>query len=114
MKPKALYEEVNSSRYKDFAPFVSPGMQFLVFTSMDRPDSYGGADLYISFRSKEGAWEKAVNMGAEVNSDYLECWPAFSPDAKFLFFVSDRSGKDRIYWMDTSIIELLKEKDHGD
>jgi Tol biopolymer transport system component len=114
MKPKALYEEVNSPKYKDFAPFVSPGQKVLMFSSMDRPDSYGGADLYISFRSKEGGWEKAMNMGAEVNSDHLECWPAFSPDAKWLFFVSDRNGKDKIYWLDTAIVEQLKQKSNGD
>jgi len=108
MKPKILDKEINSSGYKEFAPFVSPDMRYIIFSSMDRPDSFGSADLYISFRNNDGSWEKALNMGTIVNSPELECWPSLSPDSQYLFFVSDRDGKDKIYWMDASIINHLK------
>lgn len=51
-------------------------------------------DLYMSYSSGDSAmWEKAKNLGNQINSKYKEGASAISPDGKYLFFTScDRPG----------------------
>jgi OmpA-OmpF porin, OOP family len=60
-------------------------------------------DLYISFRVEPNVYSKPVNMGGDINTEYRESTPMLTPDAKRLFFTSDRpggyGGKD-IYYVD--------------
>ncbi len=46
-------------------------------------------DIYISF-FKKGKWTKEKKL--KINSKYNEIHASFSPDGKYLFFVSDRKG----------------------
>lgn len=93
---------------------------FIIFDS-NRDDSIGGADLYISFRTRGNRWSPAINMGAGVNSKEHENRPNISQDGKYLFFNSLRkANKERIekkqagecdvYWVGTKVIEDLREK----
>ena len=50
-------------------------------------------------------------MGEGVNSSSFEARPYVTPDAKYLFFTSNRPNykqSENIYWIDASIIEELK------
>ena len=49
-------------------------------------------------------------MGPTINSEETEYGPMLSPDGKYLFFTSTRSGDGDIYWMDAAIIEEHKPK----
>ncbi|NDF98486.1 MAG: flagellar motor protein MotB, partial [Chitinophagia bacterium] len=73
------------------AMMISQDGELLVFTGCYRPDSYGGCDLYISYRTASG-WSAAVNLGAAVNSDQWESQPCLSPDKQELYFASRRTG----------------------
>lgn len=73
------------------AMMISQDGEWLVFTGCYRPDSYGGCDLYISYRTPSG-WSAAVNLGAGVNSDQWESQPCLSPDKQELYFASRRAG----------------------
>lgn len=73
------------------AMMISQDGEWLVFTGCYRPDSYGGCDLYISYRTASG-WSAAVNLGAAVNSDQWESQPCLSPDKQELYFASRRTG----------------------
>ena len=73
------------------AMMISQDGEWLVFTGCYRPDSYGGCDLYISYRTASG-WSAAANLGAAVNSDQWESQPCLSPDKQELYFASRRSG----------------------
>ncbi|MFC2118799.1 ankyrin repeat domain-containing protein [Bacteroidota bacterium] len=105
--PVNLGESINS-QYADFAPLISPDEDFLIFTSIDRPDSNGGTDLYISFKEESGAWSKSVNMGSEINSDGGELLTTISPDGKYLFFTGRRFNRKGVFWVDSGIIDSLK------
>lgn len=105
---------INTSAYDD-GPFIAPDESYLIFES-DRPGGIEGSiDLYISFKSKSGSWSIPVNMGPKVNSSASERFARVSPDGKFLFFGSNRrqvKGKPNfdIYWLDASVIKLLREQ----
>lgn len=105
--PERLSSAVNSSHDETDA-LIAPDESWIIFTSVDRPDGYGGGDLYISFRRPDGAWSLARNMGPGVNTASSEFTPALSPDGRFFFFASGRGGSDDIYWMDATIIDSLR------
>jgi len=74
----------------------------VMILSMERYDSYGKTDLYISFLQPDGSWSKPQNMGKEVNSRAKELTPHLSEDMKALYFSSERYGslgKNDIYVM---------------
>ncbi len=47
------------------------------------------ADIHICFQ-KDGKWGDPVNLGASVNSTFLENAPSIAPDGKTLYFASMR------------------------
>lgn len=73
------------------AMMISQDGEWLVFTGCYRPDSYGGCDLYISYRTPNG-WSAAKNLGSQINSDQWESQPCLSPDKRELYFASRRAG----------------------
>lgn len=73
------------------AMMISQDGEWLVFTGCYRPDSYGGCDLYISYRTTNG-WSAAKNLGNRINSDQWESQPCLSPDKRELYFASRRAG----------------------
>jgi hypothetical protein len=110
-EPVKLSDAINSE-YNDGDPMISPDESFLIFHS-ERPGGFGGHDLYISFRTKDGSWTKAKNMGPAVNSGQLEFGPSLSPDGKFFFFTRRESFQttvpSKIYWVSASIIDCTSE-----
>jgi hypothetical protein len=96
-----------NSEVSDFDPYVAPDESYIIFAS-DRPGGLGNADLYISFRTKDGSWSEPRNMGAPVSSPYLDYAPMVSPDGKYLFFTSGRGGADDIYWVDARVIDAMR------
>ena len=73
------------------AMMISQDGNWLVFTGCYRPDSYGGCDLYISYKNKEG-WSAAKNLGNRINSGQWESQPCLSPDKRELYFASRKPG----------------------
>ena len=57
-----------------------------VFTACDRVDRIGSCDLYLLIEGK------TYNAGKVINSQEWDSQGCFSPDGKFLYFVSSRSG----------------------
>ncbi len=68
-------------------PAFSPDGRALYFAS-DRPDSFGGYDIYVSFRvGSSNNWSAPQNLGSVVNSQGNEISPYF--DNETLYFSSD-------------------------
>lgn len=71
--------------------------KFLVFTSCNNRDGFGGCDLYYS-RIKNGKWIRPRNMGPVINTPAWESQPSLSADGSALYFSSNRKhglgGKD--------------------
>ena len=109
-KPEKLSSAINTE-YGEWDQAIAPDDSYMVFCSRDRKDSYGGSDLYISFRNKNGTWTKAKNMGKDINSGGGMICPSISPDGKFIFFNTTLNGKNGIYWVSAKIIEDLKPEE---
>jgi hypothetical protein len=98
-----LGPEVNSE-FNERDPYVSPDETILIFASSgkdlgdnDRRETlkgggvlYARADLYLS-TGKGGAWSMARHLEHGINSVADEGAPCLTPDAKYLFFTSERS-----------------------
>ncbi len=89
-KAKPLNGNINTPQ-NEAAQNISQDGQWLVFTAINRPDSYGNFDLYISYLTAQG-WTEAGNLGGIVNSDQWDAQPCLSSDKKDLYFASRRFG----------------------
>lgn len=99
---KKLSSNVNTEHYEADV-FVSPDEQYVIFCG-ERPEGLGAGDLYISFKSKTGEWQKAKNMGSIINTGAYEFCPFVTSDGKYLFF--SRDGE--IFWVKAEVIDKLR------
>jgi outer membrane protein OmpA-like peptidoglycan-associated protein/tetratricopeptide (TPR) repeat protein len=65
----------------------SPDKSAFYFTS-DRPDGYGGLDIYVTRKMPNGMWTAALNLGPTINTPYDEETPFIHPDNERMFFSS--------------------------
>lgn len=86
-KPVKLNDNINTKNWEPSA-FISADGNTLYFTS-DKPDGYGGRDLYFSKRETDGDWGKAINMGPNINTKYDEDSPFIHHDSHALSFSSN-------------------------
>ena len=71
--------------------FVSPGTgprDLLLLLSLERGDSEGGNDLYVSFREAGGNYSEPKSLGPVLNSPGFDFAPWLAPDDKTLYFAS--------------------------
>ena len=93
-----------NSEFREFDAFVSPGEDMIIFSS-NRPGGLGRADIYMS-RLENGSWSEPLNLGEAVNSEASEYGAMLSPDGRFLFFTSSRTGMEDIYWVSVDALGL--------
>ncbi len=101
---------VINTGYEEWDPFIAADESFLVFCST-KPGGFGRDDLYISFRRQDGTWTKPLNLGEDFNSYIMDNRPCVTPDGKYFFFISGKSGNRDVYWVDAKFITKLKLKD---
>ena len=110
------YEEPKTVNIEDIGdwnahPFIAPDESYIIWDDQREKGGYGDADLYISFRKKDGSWGKSINLGDKINSKYAEAYGSITPDGKYFFFHrSYGNNKADIYWVDAQIIYDLKPK----
>jgi Tol biopolymer transport system component len=83
-KPKAIFSS-NNARYPSS---FSPNGKELAF---EERDPKTGWDIWIGSVDTEG------QPKAFLKTDYLECFPAFSPDGHWIAYQSDKSGQADVY-----------------
>lgn len=76
----------NKNEYESFCPSAD-GKTLIM--SLQRDDTYGYKDLYVSFRNADGSYTEPKNMGKVLNTFGNEGTPFLAPDGKTLFFYSD-------------------------
>ena len=79
----------NLSEYQDYC--MSNSGKVLI-SAVQRRDSRGDQDLYVSFRTGEDSWSKPVNMGPVINTRKVEYAPFLASDNKTLYFSSNGHG----------------------
>lgn len=83
---KPLDEKVNS-KYREIAASYSLEGDAIYFVS-DRPNGFGGTDIWIIKKLPTGKWGVPFNAGPDVNTERDEDFPNLSPDGEFLYFSS--------------------------
>ena len=68
--------------------YMNPSFDVLLI-SMQREDSYGEEDLYVSLKDSTENWSRPHNLGTTVNSTGFEITPFISRNKKYLFFASN-------------------------
>ncbi len=98
---KNLGKGVNSG-HADYAPAINKEESVMIFTSrreggvgignVDK-DLEFFEDIYIS-EFKDGEWQPAQNLGANINTEYHDASIGLSGDGKTLFLYKDENGGD--------------------
>jgi hypothetical protein len=94
----------------EWDPYIAADESFLIFCST-KSSGFGEDDFYVTFRNQDGSWTEPVNMGEDFNSSASENRPFITPDGKYFFFTSTKSGNRDVYWVDAKIIEALIPKE---
>lgn len=107
--PVRLSDSINTDEFNEFAPWISPDEDFLLFAS-DRAGSVGRHDIYVSFKRADGSWTEAVNLGERVNSSEEDAMPCITPDGLYLLFNNWRADDQgyNAYWISAQVIEDLR------
>lgn len=86
-EPVKLVDGVNMEGSIESSASISSDGRTLVFTS-NRAGGKGGFDIYIARRPLDGQWEKAVNIGDNINTPLDEESPFLHADGLSLYFSS--------------------------
>lgn len=86
-KPKNLGQRINSD-YWDSAPSIGPDGNTIYFAS-NRPEGFGGIDIYMSYKNEKGYWEDAINLGPTINTKGDDQTPFIHADNQSLYFSSN-------------------------
>lgn len=78
--------------FNEGAITISPDGFMCVYSACDRQNSIGGCDLFSRIFIEGIGWSEEHNLGSSVNSRYWETQASFSPDGKYLYFISNRDG----------------------
>ena len=91
-------------------PFIAPDETYIIWDGQ-RDSAVRNAELYISFRQKDGSWGEAIKMGDTINTEASEFAASVTPDGKYLFFNRNMGpGNPDTFWVDAQIIETLRPK----
>ena len=67
--------------------FLANNRRVLIM-AIDRYDTYGGKDLYVSFLQRDNKWTEPMNLGNDINTAHLESSPYLAADNETLYFSS--------------------------
>ncbi len=77
----------NNPEYSMGHPCLSEDGKTMYFTS-DKPNGFGGADLYVSTFGANNEWSMPVNLGNKINTESDESFPFFDEKNQTLYFSS--------------------------
>lgn len=87
-KPMAINIE-NDYNFNEKANYFLANTKKTLLMSIEREDSKGGRDLYVSFQKSDSTWSQPLNLGAVVNTANEESAPFLASDDKTLYFSSN-------------------------
>jgi OOP family OmpA-OmpF porin len=87
-KPKALNIE-NDYNYNEKANYFLTNNRKALIMSVERDDSRGGRDLYVSFMKDDSVWTEPKNVGDILNTAGDETAPFLASDDQTMYFSSN-------------------------
>ena len=87
-EPKTL-QIINEYNYSKKANFFLSNTRKTLIMAVERDDTHGDRDLYVSFLQKgDSVWSEPMNMGDQLNTAAEEASPYLAADNKTLYFSS--------------------------
>lgn len=86
--PIAL-EITNDYNFHEKANYFLTNSRRALLMSVEREDSYGDRDLYVSFMNDDSVWSEPKNLGDVINTASEESAPFLAADDKTLYFSSN-------------------------
>jgi len=86
--PSAVQIE-NDYNYNEKANYFLGNTRKTLLMSVERDDSRGSRDLYVSFQKDDNSWTEPLNLGDVINTANEESAPFLAADDKTLYFSSD-------------------------
>jgi outer membrane protein OmpA-like peptidoglycan-associated protein len=80
---------VNDYNYNKKANYFLTDNRQTLLMSVEREDSYGDRDLYVTFMNRDSTWSEPLNLGDVVNTAGEESAPFLASDDKTLYFSSN-------------------------
>lgn len=111
LEREALAPPINGKDCDSY-PFIAPDESYLMFGSCRPGGKSVETDVYISFRNDDGSWAEPQHMGKAINNGRTVTFPYLTIDGKYLFigrFIEGEDGTDAFFWMDSGIIDSLRE-----
>jgi outer membrane protein OmpA-like peptidoglycan-associated protein len=105
-----------NTQFNEGAITISPNGGMCVYTACDRENSIGGCDLFGRNYNINYGWSEEYNLGENVNSKNWDTQASFSPDGKYLYFISNRRGgfgQDDIWRSEITTSGFLKSENLG-
>lgn len=72
-----------------YAEYFMNEERSVLILALERADSYGMKDIYVSFSDNQIYWSDPINLGTDINTASNEMAPFLAPDGKTLFFSSN-------------------------
>ncbi|WP_185113953.1 OmpA family protein [Fulvivirga imtechensis] len=76
----------NHENFSAYANYFLGNNEKILLMSVQRRDTYGNRDLYVSFVQDNGRWSTPKNLGNVINTSEEESSPFLAPDGKTLYF----------------------------
>ena len=90
-EPVALNIE-NFYNYSDVANYFMSEDQQVLLMALERDDTEGDRDLYVSFNRGENIWSEPVSLGSQINTADIESSPFLANDTTLYFSSRGYSG----------------------
>lgn len=85
--PKAVKIE-NDYNYSEKSHYFLANSRKALLMSVERDDSFGDRDIYVSFAKNDSSWSEPLNLGKNVNTAAEDASPFLAADDKTLYFSS--------------------------
>lgn len=85
--PKVVKIE-NDYNYNEKSHYFLSNTRRALLMSVERLDSYGDRDIYVSFNKNDSTWSEPLNLGKSINTPAEEASPFLAADDKTLYFSS--------------------------
>jgi outer membrane protein OmpA-like peptidoglycan-associated protein len=86
-KPQSL-EIINAFIESTDGNYFLANNRRVLIMAIDRYDTQGGKDLYVSFLQRDKKWTEPMNLGNDVNTAHMESSPYLAADNETLYFSS--------------------------
>lgn len=85
----------NSIEYSVLHPCITKDGKRIFFAS-NMPNGFGGTDIYVVYKQKDGTWSEPFNLGPDVNTTENELYPFYDNKGHLYFSSNGHPGMGKL------------------